>query len=150
MAIHTIWFSIQLHTMGSCWMKNTRIPKSSKGKAFIPSRSSCWGFDKTQFSFSFTMTYWPCGYFLPVSILTDHSRWLNRNMWGRREHKYRASSTGITLKLINKSTEFLAFLFCFLGGFYFQKINLLSHWSCTEGREIIPFLSCSSFVSGIG
>lgn len=52
--------------------------------------------------------------------------------------------------LINNSVELFWVLFWFVGVLNFQKIKPFSHWSCTEGREMVPFLSCSRFVSGMG
>lgn len=78
MAIHTVWISIQLHTMGSCRMKNTRIPESGKGKTFIPSRPSCWGFDKTQQWFLLLhndmLTLWVFSPMSPSSQITPVDR----------------------------------------------------------------------------
>lgn len=55
-----------------------RIPgfqRAVREKHLSPADQAVEDLIKHSDSFSFTMTCWPCGYFLPVSILTDHSCW---------------------------------------------------------------------------
>lgn len=151
MAIHTVWISIQLHTMGSCWMKNTRIPESSKGKTFIPSRPSCWGFDKTQQWFLLLhndmLTLWVFSPMSPSSQITPVDRIAICGVGGDINTAPAAVVSCWSWSITEQS--FSGFCFVLLG-FLFSKNKPLSHWSCTEGREAVPFLFCSRFVSGIG
>lgn len=139
MAIHTIWISIQLHTTGLCWMKNTRIPGSSKGKTSIPSRPRCREFDKTQQRFLLLsndmLTLWV---FSPLFLSSQIT--LVDNIRGRSEHKYRASSSSITLKLINNSAELLEFLFCWCFLLSKNKATLSLRFHRRQGNSTFPFL----------
>lgn len=126
MAIHTVWISIQLHTMGLCWMKNIRIPESSRGKTFIPSRTSCLGFDKTQQRFLLLhndmLTLWVFSPMSPSSQITLVDRNAIYGVGGNINTEPAAVVSRWSWSITAQSF----WVFCFVGIFYFQKIKPLS------------------------